>query len=247
MFESVKVPKKLASLPPINEALFEIRYDGRYPEEALYGMLFDVFEPFPHKSTAEFPMMQIPKMIRDNDPALRYQALYKVANDQFAFSIGPHSIVFFSLKPYPGWDDWTQFFNPILKKIKSKEIIKTVERIGLRYFNLFDDNIFDRIKVELILAGNSVNARHSSFCTAFDHDQCRIHTILNVSNAAIINNDTNPKSLIDIDCIYQFDNCPAEQFFSIYQGALEETHHVNEKVFFGLLQDSLLNTFNPEY
>lgn len=247
MFELVKVPKKLASSPPINEALFEIRYDGRYPEEALYGMLFDVFEPFPHKSTSEFPMMQIPKMIRDHDPTLRYQALYKVENDQFAFSIGPHSIVFFSLKPYPGWDDWTQFFNSILEKIKSKEIIKTVERIGLRYFNLFDGNIFDRINVELILAGNSVNARPSSFCTAFDNAQYGIHTILNVSNDTIINNDTTQKTLIDVDCVYQFGNCPAEKFFSTYQGALEETHHVNEKVFFGLLKDSLLNTFKPEY
>jgi uncharacterized protein (TIGR04255 family) len=121
MFESVVIPKKLSSSPPINEALFEIRYDGKYPEEALYGMLFDIFERFPHKSTAEFPMMQIPKMIRDNDPNLRYQSLYKVSDDQFAFSIGSHSMIFFSLKPYPGWVIWSQFFNSILKEIQSKD------------------------------------------------------------------------------------------------------------------------------
>ena len=103
MFESVKIPKKLAS-SPINEALFEIRYDGTYPEEALYGKLFEVFERFPTKT--EFPIMQIPKMIRDGDPNLRYQAFYRGEKDKFALSIGSHSIVFLHLSRI-GWVAWS--------------------------------------------------------------------------------------------------------------------------------------------
>ncbi|MDR2773710.1 MAG: TIGR04255 family protein [Tannerella sp.] len=243
MFESVKIPKKLAS-SPINEVIFEIRYNGNYPEEALYGMLFDVFEPFPNKSTAEFPMMQIPKMIRDNDPNLRYQALYRVANDKFAFSIGPHSIVFSALKPYPGWVAWSQFFNPILETIKSKSIIKDVERTGLRYFNILEGNIFDHINASLFLNESPVTASPSSFYTVFE--QNGIYTILNVGNNAIINGNQTHDSLIDVDCIHRFE-CAAETFFSTYQAVLEKTHQVNEQVFFGLLKAELLNTFGPEY
>jgi uncharacterized protein (TIGR04255 family) len=133
MFESVRIPKKLAN-SPINHAIFEIRYDGNYPGEALYGLLFAIFDRFPNKDMAELPIMQIPKQIRDNDPNLRYQSFYAVSNNTFAFSIGPHSMVFSSLKPYGGWEAWNQFFAPIIADIQKANIIKKVERIGLRYF-----------------------------------------------------------------------------------------------------------------
>jgi uncharacterized protein (TIGR04255 family) len=136
MFESVRIPKKLTH-SPIDQAVFEIGYEGNYPGEALYGVLFDIFEQFPNNDMAELPVMQFPKQIRDNDPNLRYEAFYKVTNDKYAFSAGPHSIVFSVIKPYPGWAVWKQFFIPIIKKIQEKKIINKVERIGLRYLNLF--------------------------------------------------------------------------------------------------------------
>jgi uncharacterized protein (TIGR04255 family) len=243
MFDSVKIPKKLAH-PPISEAIFEIRYNGDYPGEALYGILFEVFKDFPNKDMAEQPIMQIPKQIRDTDPNLRYQALYRVANDKFTFSIGSHSIVFSSKKPYCGWAAWSQFFNPIIETIQTKGVIKTVERIGLRYFNLFNNNIFDHINAGLTLDGSAVKASPSSFYTAFDQD--KMHTILNVGNAAIINGNQTAQSLIDIDCIYNFD-CDTAAFFSSYKDILEATHIFNKRVFFGLLKDNLLSTLNPEY
>ncbi|MDR1149456.1 MAG: TIGR04255 family protein [Spirochaetaceae bacterium] len=90
----------------MNEAIFEIRYDGNYPGEALYGILFEVFDQLPNKDRAELPIMQIPKQIRDADPNLYYQVLYRVTDNKYAFSVGTHSIVFSALKPYPGWDAW---------------------------------------------------------------------------------------------------------------------------------------------
>jgi uncharacterized protein (TIGR04255 family) len=243
MFDSVKIPKKL-NTSPINEAIFEIRYDGNFPGEALYGILFEVFGQFPNKDMAELPIMQIPKQIRDNDPNLRYQALYRVANDKFALSIGSHSIVFSSLRPYCGWDAWSHFFNPIIETIKTRNVIKAVERIGIRYFNLFDGNIFDHINAGLTLDGTPITTSPSSFFTEFN--QGKIHTNLNVGNAAITNGNQTNQSLIDIDCICTF-SCDDVTFFSSYKNAIEETHEVNERVFFGLLKEDILSTFKPEY
>jgi len=243
MFESVRIPKKLVH-SPIDQAIFEIRYEGNYPGEALYGILFDIFEQFPNKDMAELPVMQLPKQIRDNDPNLRYQAFYSVANEKYAFSVGPHSIVFSALKPYPGWVVWKQFFNQIIIKIREKNIIKTVERIGLRYFNLFNTSIFDQINALLSIAGNPVTINPGFFCVEFD--QGKIHTILNVKNAIIKNDIQAPNSLIDIDCINKLD-CDNQLFFSSYQDIIDETHQVNERVFFGLLKENLLNGFEPEY
>jgi uncharacterized protein (TIGR04255 family) len=243
MFESVSIPKKLAN-SPINEAIFEIRYDGDYPGEALYGLLFDIFKQFPNKDMAELPIMQLPKQIRDNDPNLRYQPFYSVSDNKFAFSIGPHSIVFSSLKPYGGWEAWNQFFAPIIATIQAIKIIKKVERIGLRYFNLFEVNIFDHINAELTLEKQIITTSPCSFHMELDNEN--IHIILNVGNATNIKDVQTHQSLIDIDCIRTLD-CSSEQFFSSYKAVIEETHEMNERVFFGLLKENFLNTFNPEY
>jgi uncharacterized protein (TIGR04255 family) len=243
MFESVKIPKKL-SHSPIDQAIFEIRYEGNYPGEALYGMLFDVFSQFPNKDMAELPIMQLPKHIRDNDPNLRYEAFYRVANDKNTFSAGSHSFVFSALKPYSGWADWKQFFKPIIKILQKKNIIKTVERIGLRYINIFNTIIFDKVNAGLTIAGNSIILDPGLFRVEFD--QSNIHTILNVSNTIIMNDAQKQYPLIDVDCINTLDY-EAQLFFSSYENIIDETHQVNKNVFFGLLKENFLNSFEPEY
>ena len=135
MFKDAKIPAKLAN-SPIDEALFEIRYDGDYPGEALYGILFDVFKDISAQKAEVLPVLQIPRQVRDIDPNLHYQPFYRVRNNNFIFSIGPHSIVFSSLKPYAGWTPWTKFFYQVIDKIKEKSIITHVERIGLRTFDI---------------------------------------------------------------------------------------------------------------
>lgn len=240
MFESVRIPKKLAN-SPINEAVFEIRYDGNFPGEALYGVLFDVFKQFPNNDQAVLPIMQFPKQILDQDPNLRYQPFYRVSDGKFTFSIGPHSIVFSSLKPYAGWVAWSAFFGSIITIIQEKNIIKTVEQIGLRYINLFDSNIIENINAGLILDGNQINTKHWFLCTTFTEG--KIVITLNAGNVVAI---TSNQSVIDVDGMYTF-KCNAGVFFSSYQNILEETHKVDERVFFGLLKEDLINTFNPEY
>lgn len=244
MFEEVKIPKKLGK-SSIDEAYFEIRYEGNYPGEALYGLLFEEFAKFPNKDVAELLITQIPKPIRDSNPNLRYQPFYRGVNDRFTFSIGPYSIIFSSLRPYVGWGAWTQFFMPIIAKIQEKNIIKTVEQISVRYLNLFDGDIFDRINVEIKLDGKDIKGNTTSFHTELDHDE--IHIILNVSNAAMINGIPKHSSLIDIDCIHQLNNCPTSDFSQIYKEILEKTHETNERIFFGLIKLSLLQDLNPEY
>jgi uncharacterized protein (TIGR04255 family) len=242
MFEEVKIPKKIDS--PINEAVFEIRYEGNFPGEALYGVLFDVFEQVSPQKAEVLPIMQIPAPMRDMDPNLRYQSFYRTRNNNFAFSVGPRSIVFSALKPYVGWSAWVRFFQTIVSKIKDKNIIKKVERIGLRTFDVFDGNIFGRINANLSIREDAICTSPSSFYTEFDLAETRI--ILNVGNAANVNGEPTQNSLIDIDCIHQF-NCNAEDFFLSYGEYLDKAHDANKQVFFGLLKDELLNQLNPVY
>ncbi|MDR2630160.1 MAG: TIGR04255 family protein [Spirochaetaceae bacterium] len=243
MFEDVKLPKKLAN-SPINEAVFEIRYAGKYPGEALYGVLFDVFKDISTQNAEILPILQIPQQVRDMDPNLYYQPFYRVRNNNLTLSVGPHSIVFSVLKPYAGWTQWTQFFYPIIDKIKEKNIITQVERIWLRTFDVLTGNIFERINVNLTVNGNIVTSSPSSFYTEFK--QNNTHVLLNINNAAYMNGMQTRDSLIDITCIRDF-YCDADRFFSLYKEDLENAHAVNKQVFFGLLKEELTNDYGPEY
>jgi uncharacterized protein (TIGR04255 family) len=209
-------------------------------------LLFEEFIKFPNKDATELPIMQIPKHIRDRDFNLRYQPFYRGENKRFAFSIGPHSIAFSSLHSYAGWAVWMQFFVPIIAKIQERDIIKTVERIGVRYLNLFDHDILDQINAEIKLDEKDIKGNTNSFHTEFDHNE--IHTILNFGNAAVVVDGIPTQTfVIDIDCIFQLNNCPAGDFFQKYKDILEKTHGMNERIFFGLLKPDLLQTLDPEY
>jgi len=243
MFENVvNIPQKVNS--PILEAVLEVRYDCQFPGEALYGLLFDIFNEFPNKEEHALPILQIPSQIRFNDPNFKYQPYYRASNNGFAFAIGPYSIIFSALQPYKGWTEWKRFFNPLLETIKSRGIIGSVERIGLRTFDVFDNNIFDKINAKLIISDKTIETNPTSFFTEFEQEN--IHVRLNLGNQAIINGQPTTNSLIDIDCIYFF-NCEGNAFFSAYQEVLEKAHLVNKKIFFGLLKQNLLTSLNPEY
>jgi uncharacterized protein (TIGR04255 family) len=243
MFNDVKIPGRIDS--PVNEAVFEIRYNGNFPGEALYGILYKVFEQFPGQKAEELSIMQIPQQIREADPVLRYQCFYRAVKDQFAFSIGPHSIVFSAFRPYTSWTEWNQFFSSIIKEIQGKKILNTIERIGLRYFDVFEGNIFGQINTAFSVDGQPIVSSPTSFNTQFNLDE--IQVVLNIGNAAIVNGIQTNNSLIDIDCIYSFDNCISADFFTSYKDALEKAHLVNKRVFFGLLKPDFLTTFHPEY
>jgi uncharacterized protein (TIGR04255 family) len=242
MFEDVKIPKKIES--PIQEAVFEIRYLCPCPGEALYGLLFDIFKDFPNEEGHALPILQIPQQIKLIDPNLKYQPYYRALKDGYAFAIGPRSIIFSALKPYRSWTEWKSFFSPILDTIKKKEIIRSVERIGLRTLDLFDGNIFDKINAKLTIADKIIDSSPTSFFTELD--QGPVHVLLNLGNAANVNGQATRNSLIDIDCICQF-NCDANVFFSSYQEKLEKAHSVNKQFFFGLMKEELVSTLKPEY
>jgi uncharacterized protein (TIGR04255 family) len=242
MFENVRIPKEIAS--PIKEAVFEMRYDGPYPGEALYGVLFDVFEKFSPQKAEVLPILQVPQQIRDTDTNFRYQPFYRIKNEKFAFSVGPHVIVFSALEPYGGWSLWTDFFYPLVALIQERHVIAKVERIGLRTLDVLSGNMLGDINATLTVDGQSINTIPSSFHTEFNMGETQI--LLNVGNAAYVNGIQTNDSLIDIDCIHQFD-CSEDVFFASYKDTLEKAHIANKQVFFGLLKDKLVNQMHPEY
>ncbi len=239
-----KVPKKL-KICPIKESIFEIRFSTDIPSDAIFGIVYShVGDIFPKNSIKQLPILQIPEQLRNNDPKLKYQALHRLIKDNLSLSVGPNVLTFGNHQEYVGWTRWSEFFENIIEKLKSTNIFQKVERIGLRYINIFNENIFNNLNIELKINKNKLINETSNLRTELlDSGFIKI---LQIGNAVKIQNNTNAftGSLIDIDCIYNFNN---ESFIKIYLEIVNKAHDKEKELFFSILKKDYLNKFEPNY
>ncbi len=238
------IPKKLG-ICPIEESVFEIRFSTDFPSDAVFGIIFSsVKEFFSKNALQQLPIQQIPEQIRMQDPNLKYQAVHKLVKDNLSLSIGPRTIIFGNNREYIGWTNWSAFFNSILDEIENTEILSNVERIGLRYINIFNKNILRNTKIELCLNETQLLDETSNLRTELmDSGFIKILQIGNSVN--IVSNNIQKKgSIIDIDCIYNFKN---EKFFDSYSELVNIAHNMEKDLFFNLLNDDFIDEMEPLY
>lgn len=246
MFENLKLPKKITP-SPIAESVFEIRFTSDIPGTALCGLFYPVISKlFPETSIEELPILQLPPVVRDNDPNLKFQPHYRLTKDNFVFSFGPTSISFSCIAPYAGWENWSNFFLPIMEGLSKIESLKNIQinRLGLRYIDNIEGNLFENTKTTISIADTSLAPFNTQLHSEFSENDILI--ILNMMNGMKqINKE--PFSVFDIDCVK---NCIAT--FASFQkevidsGLLNLLHEANKKYFFGLLKKDFLDKLNPE-
>ena len=241
---SVHLPEKIENCP-IVEAVFEIRYSSKYPEDAIFGVLYAAVKDFFTEKPQALPILQLPEAVRVQDPNLKYQPYHKLVKNDFIFNIGPKVLAFVNKTPYAGWSRWSDFFYTILEKVQSTQVIDFAERIGLRYINFFNFNIFDKVKLRIELINRKIQKEPTNLRTEIlDEGFTKILQIANSVNI-IINDQKMTGSLIDIDCLYYFSK--ENNFFNEYCTIVENAHNKEKELFFSLLKESFLNKLNPIY
>ena len=88
------------------------------------------------------PILQLPEPLRMGDPNLRFKPHYKVHNGSISIQIGPDVLAISSFPKYIGWAEFSTILFDILTRIEKINIIKNVSRIGIRYINFFENDIF---------------------------------------------------------------------------------------------------------
>ena len=243
----IQLPNKI-DICPIKEAILEIRYSSEYPVDAIFGILYATIKDFFTEKPISLPILQLPESVREQDPNLKYHAYHKLLKDNIILNIGPRVLTFINLTPYKGWKEWSKFFYGVLEKIKEIRVLNNIERIGLRYINLFDGKIFDKVKFEVKINNKALSNESTSLRTEIIDD--KLIKILQIGNSVNIkrNNTEMISSIIDIDCLYNFDD--TLDFSDNYCHIKEkiENAHVKEKeLFFSLLEDSFLKELKPEF
>ena len=128
---------------PIVDALVEIRFVSSTHANAVFGILFNILKTeFP--KVESLPILQIPESVRIADANLKFKPHYKVSNENFVVQIGPDLLSISSFPKYAGWDSFSDKIFQILDVLNSTDIVDSIIRLGLRYVNFFDDNIFEK-------------------------------------------------------------------------------------------------------
>lgn len=232
------LPKSIENCP-IVDALIEIRFKSKIHQNAIFGIIYNTLKS-DFSKIEDLPILQIPEPIRISDPNLKYKPLYRISNDEFVIQIGPDVLAIGSYPKYLGWKKFSSKIFEILNKIEDLKIISEVERLGIRYINFFNEDIFDNLKLEINLDNKKLKSQKSVIRTEFN--QGKFISTLQISNDAQSNNVFG--SIIDIDC---HKTKGLQDFFKNKEALINEAHLKEKELFFDLITDEYLKKLNPKY
>jgi uncharacterized protein (TIGR04255 family) len=241
----MKLPMNITPCP-INEAVFEIRYQPGVPADAVFGILYSLVGKYFKDAPVGLPILQLPEAIRIQNPDLAYQPYHRLGNGNLILSVGPKVLTFSNIKPYIGWGKWSSFFESVLADIQTSNVIKHVERTGLRYINIFENQILDSIELQIKLKDKVIKDESTTFRSEIIDSG--IIKILQIGSSVSISTEGKSKvgSLIDIDCVTNL-NESADRFFEHYREVIDLAHKKEKELFYDLLKPAFLQTLKPTY
>lgn len=234
----IKLPVRIQPCP-IAEAIVELRFESNVPHEVMVGFVYKKFNTR-YKNLNILPIRQLPVDFIESQPNLQYSPHYSLHSSDYTFQIGPRCFSVVSKNDYKGWKSFYDEIKWVFNQMKELEIIKKPIRLGVRYVNFFNAiNIFENIKMDLKLGGNSLIGNVNNVRTEFDID--KLHCIYQITNNSFLQNDQKG-SCLDIDLIFEnsfdIDDCDT---------LISAAHELEKKLFFGVLKEEFLGTLNPEY
>lgn len=231
---------------PLVDAVLEVRFDHAVPPDAVYGMLYEILNTdFPENRA--LPVLEIPESIRKKDPNLRYQPWYELKADPFLVLLGPRVLVFRNSGKYAGWEKWSGLIHKHLPQLISSGAVKSVERIGLKYIDFFEQPILDEANVSLTVAGQTLDNNATLVRTEIADGE--MIKVLQIANLMEINVNNKPRkgSVIDIDCIIHCHNETPSDFIENYKTRIDSAHLAAKTLFFDLIKGPILDKCKPVY
>ena len=240
----MKIPIKIDPCP-IAEAIIEVRFEANVPPNAVFGILYKSFQS-EFSDFTSLPILQLPEDIRSSDPQLKYKPYYKASKGNFHIQIGPDVVSYSNSKTYAGWNVFSKKVIDMVEKFSQSEIVKSINRVGVRYINFFKDiDIYDSIKLSINLNNNPFETKQSVLRSTLQTGD--FLTNLNIANKAVISgseNKINNGSIIDIDTFIVNTN---KLTLSDLPTLIEKGHSEEKQLFFKLLTEDFIKSLNPQY
>ena len=237
------IPKKISPCP-IVESVLEIRFETDFPSEAIFGLLYKALVSEYSSDVEKLPILQIPEQVRLKDPQLIHAPLYRLRTPDYYFQIGSNVLSVVNYNEYVGWGRFSKKLISTFKIVNDRKFISAITRVGLRYINFFEFDIFKHSLLQVEKSGTSVQYEHVNLRTIIKTSNFK--TSLNIMNYvdAEINKVKKAGSIIDLDT---FNEGEKINFFSDVEGFVNKLHDDEKGLFFNILKDEFIQSLNPVY
>jgi uncharacterized protein (TIGR04255 family) len=236
----------------IVECVFEMRFSGGHPAVAdlLPGVVFGKLSKY-FKTLTPLPLGQVPRVLRDENPQLRYSPTHGLEGPNLRMMFGPHVAAVSIPKPYPGWKKVQPLIVECMASVVDSGLTGAPERFSLKYVNLLQEGSdeFDLSQTTLSLKIGTFKLRTSG--TTYVRTEIEQNGCLNVvdiaSGAKLAATPGNPEAsgvLVSVDTIQ--DKLSATPFDELAK-TLKSLHDTEKQVFFGLLAQPTLAKLGPSY
>lgn len=235
-------PKKITPCPII-EGIFEVRYkrNPKISSNTLPGLLAAKMS-FPESN--DLPEANIPEKLASRDPHLRYQPRTQLLNDDFIIQLGPKVLSVNNPDNYVGWSKFSLCIYETIQAMLEMQAFEDIERIGLRYIDFFEKNIFEHINLKINMNETHFSSQDMFFqyATTTEHYRAIVKITNHIKLTSGKKNLTG--STIDIDTHYLHE-IPTDKktIIDIIEGA----HEFEKDIFYDLIHPEFLKTLNPEY
>ena len=192
------------------------------------------------------PLSQIPDELRRKEAAFAALPLMQFLSPGFVVQLGPRVVSLVTKQnEYPGWRHIVDELHWLLARVQETGIASEGERLGVRYLDFFQTDIFSNLLLELRAGDRPLRDQERQITTVVRHGELTIRLL--VSNSAIVsvtNGEPRRGSILDVDAWYG----PLEfELFDNIMQRFEEAHLTIKRLFFGLLKPEFLDTFKPVY
>jgi uncharacterized protein (TIGR04255 family) len=229
---------------PLIEAVVDFRFKSSIPSEAIFGIIYKFFQDKFEKKFEKLPILQLPEQVRTQDPNLQFQPWYRLKDKDFLMQVGPQVISFINQNEYVGWTEFYGRIRSSLDKIRELEVIDKFIRLGLRYINFFDFDIYQRINLSILKGQLPLSAKQMTFRATLETGSYL--TNINIANKATTNRKGQLRqgSILDIDTYIEKESLDV---FGNQDTLIGDAHDEEKALFFSLLKEDFLAELNPDF
>lgn len=247
---STALPKKLKNEPLI-DAVFEIRFHGTAPaSNILPGYLFSKLDG--DKKIEKLPAGQLPEVVRQNDPNLKYAPVVRILWKTFGIQISDNGLSVACFIPYPGWTAFRETISLVIDHLASAGIVHKVERYSIKYVDIIPaKTLTEQISaVNLDLTIGSHKLKKEFFQVRVDvpiDDLINIITINSSAEITLPSGEQKKGIVVDIDTIMNIDNSSIGEVVSSIADNIQRMHDINGELFFSCLKKETIEMLEPIY
>lgn len=234
---------------PLVESIFEIRFEPAIPAagDLLPGLLFSKLNQF-FPNVESLPISNVPRPIRDQDPALVFQPSHRLTGSDMIVQVGDR-VLSLSAQEYPGWSAFKSEIQNLINVAFETGFIDTVIRYSFRYINLIP-GVEGKPEMPLLNLNLSVSGdppQEKGLQMRFEQDEEEFTTIFQIAFQSVIQHPKkSPVSGVLVDIDTQMLN-PCSDFQVAAPDLLDSCHTAVKSAFFSILSNHALQEMQPIY